>query len=318
MNKQNRLSRANSPYLKQHADNPVDWYEWGEEALAKAKEKNKPLIISVGYAACHWCHVMAHESFSDESIAEFMNEHFVCIKIDREERPDIDRIYMDAAQLLSGRGGWPLNAFALPDGRPFHAGTYFPPEQWTDALSQLSHLYQTSYPRILQAAEALTQGIRANALPEIVNPLPFTREEYVESFANLIQTIDFKLGGYNGAPKFMLPIGFEFLLHYHYLTGDQQALDAVTISLDAMARGGIYDQIGGGFSRYSTDQFWKVPHFEKMLYDNGQLISLYAHAYQVTKRSRYAEVVEQTIAFAERELRHPEGGFYASIDADSE
>ena len=318
MNKQNRLSRASSPYLKQHADNPVDWYEWGEEALAKAREENKPLIISVGYAACHWCHVMAHESFSDESIAEFMNEHFVCIKIDREERPDIDRIYMEAAQLLSGRGGWPLNAFALPDGRPFHAGTYFPPEQWTDALSQLSHLYQTSYPRILQAAEALTQGIRANALPEIVNPLPFTREEYVESFANLIQTIDFKLGGYNGAPKFMLPIGFEFLLQYHYLTGDQQALDAVTISLDAMAQGGIYDQIGGGFARYSTDQFWKVPHFEKMLYDNGQLISLYAHAYQVTKRSRYAEVVEQTIAFAERELRHPEGGFYASIDADSE
>ena len=318
MNKQNRLSQASSPYLKQHADNPVDWYEWGEEALNKARLENKPLIISVGYAACHWCHVMAHESFSDVSIAEFMNEHFVCIKIDREERPDIDRIYMDAAQLLSGRGGWPLNAFALPDGRPFHAGTYFPPEQWTDALSQLSHLYQTSYPRILQAAEALTHGIRAESFGEIVNTSPFTREEYTEAFANQIQTIDFKLGGYNGAPKFMLPIGFEFLLQYHYLTGDQQALDAVTISLDAMARGGIYDQIGGGFARYSTDQFWKVPHFEKMLYDNGQMISLYAHAYQLTKRSLYAEIVEQTIAFAEREMRHPEGGFYASIDADSE
>ena len=318
MNKQNRLSQASSPYLKQHADNPVDWYEWGEEALNKARVENKPLIISVGYAACHWCHVMAHESFSDVSIAEFMNEHFVCIKIDREERPDIDRIYMDAAQLLSGRGGWPLNAFALPDGRPFHAGTYFPPEQWTDALSQLSHLYQTSYPKILQAAEALTQGIRVESFGEIVNTSPFTREEYTEAFANQIQTIDFKLGGYNGAPKFMLPIGFEFLLQYHYLTGDQQALDAVTISLDAMARGGIYDQIGGGFARYSTDQFWKVPHFEKMLYDNGQMISLYAHAYQLTKRSLYAEIVEQTIAFAEREMRHPEGGFYASIDADSE
>ena len=318
MGNQNRLTWASSPYLQQHSTNPVDWYEWGEEALTRARVENKPLIISVGYAACHWCHVMAHESFSDDSIAEFMNDHFVCIKIDREERPDIDRIYMDAAQLLSGRGGWPLNAFALPDGRPFHAGTYFPPEQWTDALSQLSHLYHTSYPRILQAAEALTLGIRANTLPENVNPQLFTRGEYAEAFANQIQTIDFKLGGYNGAPKFMLPIGFEFLLQYHYLTGDQQALDAVTISLDAMARGGIYDQIGGGFARYSTDQFWKVPHFEKMLYDNGQLISLYAHAYQLTKRSRYAEIVEQTIAFAERELRHPEGGFYASIDADSE
>ena len=318
MNKQNRLSRAGSPYLKQHADNPVDWYEWGEEALTKARVENKPLIISVGYAACHWCHVMAHESFSDESIAEFMNDHFVCIKIDREERPDIDRIYMEAAQLISGRGGWPLNAFALPDGRPFHAGTYFPPDQWTDALNQLSHLFQTSYPRILHAAEALTQGIRANTLPEIVNPQPFTREEYRKAFENQVRSIDFKLGGYNGAPKFMLPIGFEFLLQYHYLTGDQQALYGVTITLDAMARGGIYDQIGGGFARYSTDQFWKVPHFEKMLYDNGQLISLYAHAYQLTKRSLYAEIVEQTITFTERELRHPEGGFYASIDADSE
>jgi hypothetical protein len=318
MNKQNRLSRASSPYLKQHDDNPVDWYEWGYEALDKAKLENKPLIISIGYAACHWCHVMAHESFSDEAIAEFMNEHFVCIKIDREERPDIDRIYMEAVQLLSGRGGWPLNAFALPDGRPFHAGTYFPPEQWTDALSQLSHLYKSAYPRILQAAEALTQGIRAESFTKAVNSTPFTREEYTEAFENQIQTIDFKLGGYNGAPKFMLPIGLEFLLQYHYLSGDQQALEAVTISLDAMAHGGIYDQIGGGFARYSTDQFWKVPHFEKMLYDNGQLISLYAHAYQVTKRSLYAEIIEQTIAFAERELRHPEGGFYASIDADSE
>ena len=318
MNKQNRLSLSSSPYLKQHADNPVDWYEWGEEALDKARNENKPLIISIGYAACHWCHVMARESFMDEGIAQIMNTHFVCIKIDREERPDIDRIYMEAAQLLSGRGGWPLNAFALPDGRPFHAATYFPPEQWTDALNQLSHLYQTGYPRILQAAEALTQGIRADSLPEIINPQPFAQEDYHGAFENHVQTIDFKLGGYNGAPKFMLPIGFEFLLQYHYLTGDQQSLDAVTITLDAMARGGIYDQIGGGFARYSTDQFWKVPHFEKMLYDNGQLISLYSHGYQLTKRPLYADIVAQTIAFAERELRHPEGGFYASIDADSE
>jgi len=318
MKRQNRLSRASSPYLRQHADNPVDWYEWGEEALTKAKTENKPLIISIGYAACHWCHVMAHESFSDEAIAGIMNTHFVCIKIDREERPDIDRIYMEAAQLISGRGGWPLNAFALPDGRPFHAATYFPPAQWIDALNQLSHLYHNSYPRILQAAEALTQGIQADSLPDLVNSQPFTRNEFDEAFANQIQSVDFDYGGYNGAPKFMLPVGFEFLLQYNYLTGNQQALDAVIITLDSMAGGGIYDQIGGGFARYSTDQFWKVPHFEKMLYDNAQLISLYSHGFQVAGKSLYAGIVEQTIAFAERELRHPDGGFYASIDADSE
>ena len=318
MNKQNRLSQASSPYLRQHADNPVDWYEWGEEALSKAKTENKPLIISIGYAACHWCHVMAHESFSDEEIAEFMNSHFVCIKIDREERPDIDRIYMDAAQLLSGRGGWPLNAFALPDGRPFYAATYFPPDQWMDALHQFSHLFQNEYPRVLQAATSLTEGIRTNPLPGILNSKPFNRADYHEAYENQINTIDFDLGGTIGAPKFMMPTGLEFLLQYHHQTGDQKALNAVTITLDAMAKGGIYDQIGGGFSRYSTDQFWKVPHFEKMLYDNAQLITLYAHAYQLTSNQLYAEIVEQTITFAERELRHGEGGFFASIDADSE
>ncbi len=318
MNRQNRLSRASSPYLRQHAENPVDWYEWGEEALTKAKTENKPLIISIGYAACHWCHVMAHESFSDEGIAGIMNTHFVCIKIDREERPDIDRIYMEAAQLISGRGGWPLNAFALPDGRPFHAATYFPPAQWIDALNQLSHLYHNSYPRILQAAEALTQGIRADSLPDRINSHPFSRNEFDEAFGNQIQSIDFDFGGYSGAPKFMLPVGFEFLLQYHYLTGNQQALDAVIVTLDSMAGGGIYDQIGGGFARYSTDQFWKVPHFEKMLYDNAQLISLYSHGWQVTGKSLYGVIVAQTIAFAERELLHSCGGFYASIDADSE
>ena len=318
MNKQNRLFQASSPYLQQHADNPVDWYEWGNEALSKAKTENKPLIISVGYAACHWCHVMAHESFSDEEIAEFMNSHFVCIKIDREERPDIDRIYMDAAQLLSGRGGWPLNAFALPDGRPFYAATYFPPDQWMDALHQFSHLFQNEYPRVLQAATSLTEGIRTNPLPGILNSKPFNRADYHEAYENQINTIDFDLGGTIGAPKFMMPTGLEFLLQYHHQTGDQKALNAVTITLDAMAKGGIYDQIGGGFSRYSTDQFWKVPHFEKMLYDNAQLITLYAHAYQLTSNQLYAEIVEQTITFAERELRHGEGGFFASIDADSE
>jgi len=318
MNKQNRLSQSSSPYLRQHADNPVDWYEWGDEALSKAENENKPLIISIGYAACHWCHVMAHESFSDEEIAAFMNTHFVCIKIDREERPDIDRIYMDAAQLLSGRGGWPLNAFALPDGRPFYAATYFPPDNWMDALHQLSHLFQNEYPRVLQAATSLTEGIQANPFPGISDSKPFVSDEYLASYENQINTIDFEFGGYTGAPKFMMPAGLEFLLQYHYQTRDHKALDAVTITLDAMAKGGIYDQIGGGFSRYSTDQFWKVPHFEKMLYDNAQLITLYAHTYQLTSNQLYTEIVEQTIAFAERELRHLEGGFFASIDADSE
>jgi len=318
MNKQNRLSQASSPYLRQHADNPVDWYEWGEEALSKARNENKPLIISIGYAACHWCHVMAHESFSDEEIAGFMNSHFVCIKVDREERPDIDRIYMEAAQLLTGRGGWPLNAFALPDGRPFYAATYFPPDQWMDALHQLSHLFHDEYPRVLQAATSLTEGIQANPFPGISDSKPFTSAEYLASYENQIDTIDFEFGGYSGAPKFMMPTGLESLLQYHYLTGDKKALEAVTITLDAMAKGGIYDQIGGGFSRYSTDQFWKVPHFEKMLYDNAQLITLYAYAYQLTNNQLYAEIVQQTIAFAERELRHVEGGFFASIDADSE
>jgi len=318
MNKQNRLSKASSPYLRQHADNPVDWYEWGDEALSKARLENKPLIISVGYAACHWCHVMAHESFSDKEIAEFMNSHFVCIKVDREERPDIDRIYMDAAQLLSGRGGWPLNAFALPDGKPFYAATYFPPDQWMDALHQLSHLFQNEYPRVLQAATSLTEGIRTTPFPGLSNSKPFTAEEYHAAFENQINTIDFELGGYSGAPKFMMPTGLESLLQYHYLTGNQKALNAVTITLDAMAKGGIYDQIGGGFSRYSTDQFWKVPHFEKMLYDNAQLITLYAHAFQLTNKPLYAEIINQTILFAERELQNTDGGFYASIDADSE
>ena len=318
MNKQNRLSKASSPYLRQHADNPVDWYEWGEEALLKAREENKPLIISVGYAACHWCHVMAHESFSDMGIAEFMNTHFVCIKVDREERPDIDRIYMEAAQLLSGRGGWPLNAFALPDGRPFYAATYFPPDRWLDALHQLSYIYQSDYPRVLQAANTLTEGIRANPFHGLVDVKPFTKAEYLTAYETLIRTIDFEFGGFAGAPKFMMPTGLEFLLQYHYLTGDHKALDAVTITLDEMAKGGIYDQIGGGFARYSTDKFWKVPHFEKMLYDNAQLITLYAHAFQLTGTPLYAEIVEQTISFAERELMGAEVGFFASIDADSE
>lgn len=314
----NRLAQASSPYLLQHATNPVDWYEWGEEALQLAKTTNKPLIISIGYAACHWCHVMAHESFEDENIAAYMNKNFVCIKVDREERPDIDQIYMDAAHIVTGRGGWPLNAVALPDGRPFYAATYFPPQQWVDVLQQLKEVFDTDYQRVLNAADSITNGINATSISTINNEKDFSREDYRTSFENHIKNIDHEQGGYRKAPKFMMPIGLEFLLQYHYFTGQPKALKAVTTALDAMARGGLNDQLGGGFARYSTDERWLVPHFEKMLYDNAQLISLYAKAYQVTKNPFYKETIEKTIAFCERELLDKSGGFYSSLDADSE
>jgi len=318
MNKLNRLSKASSPYLRQHATNPVDWYEWSDEALTKARTENKPMIISIGYAACHWCHVMAHESFSDDEIAAFMNEHFVCIKIDREEKPDIDQIYMDAAHIITGRGGWPLNAIALPDGRPFYASTYFPPQQWLDVLQQLHQVYETDYTRVLKAAESITQGINASTFSTVGAEKSFSKDWYQAAYEQHIRKIDFQLGGYKKAPKFMMPIGLEFFLQYHYLTGENQAIQAITTALDAMTNGGLNDQIGGGFARYSTDEQWLVPHFEKMLYDNAQLISLYSKAYQATGNTDYIETAEKTMLFAERELLDISGGFYASIDADSE
>ena len=318
MKKLNRLAQASSPYLRQHADNPVDWHEWNEEALNKAREKNMPILISIGYAACHWCHVMAHEAFSDEKIAAYMNDHFICIKVDREERPDIDQIYMDAAQIINGQGGWPLNAVALPDGRPFYAATYFPPHQWLDVLQQLQNVFVNDPDRVLKVAESITNGINVLPFESTGIEKNFSQQAYHNAFDQHIKKIDFEWGGYKKAPKFMLPTGLEFLLQYHYLTKNSQALEAVLISLNAMARGGLNDQIGGGFARYSTDERWLVPHFEKMLYDNAQLISLYAKAFQLTQNSFYKAVVEKTIAFAERELRDSNGGFYASIDADSE
>lgn len=316
----NRLSVAKSPYLRQHADNPVDWYEWGPEALQKAKEENKPLIISIGYAACHWCHVMEHESFMDSTVAELMNKNYVAIKIDREERPDIDQIYMNAAQLLTGRGGWPLNAFALPDGRPFFAGTYFPKDQWKNILKQIADIYDKDHQKVLNQAEALTEGIKNQEVITIEgdSTRTFTKSTYRGIFANWQSMIDYKKGGVNKAPKFPLPVGWELLLQYHYLTENAQALQAVTTTLDAMAKGGIYDQLGGGFARYSTDDRWFAPHFEKMLYDNAQLVSLYAHAYKVTKNEAYAEVIRETLEFIRSEMTSPEGGFYSSLNADSE
>jgi uncharacterized protein YyaL (SSP411 family) len=318
--KPNRLANANSPYLRQHADNPVDWFPWGEEALAKARKENKPLIISIGYAACHWCHVMAHESFEDAEVASFMNDHFVCIKIDREERPDIDQIYMEAVQHITGGGGWPLHAFTLPDGRPFHGGTYFPRTQWLDLLKRIHSVYENHFADLQVQADTLTKAIQTNLFttPPSAEKNHFSKEQYDSFIDGWENQMDKKEGGFTTAPKFPMPVVWEFLLQYHYITGNESALNYVNNTLEAMAKGGIYDQIGGGFSRYSTDKSWKVPHFEKMLYDNAQLISLYARAYQVTNNLEFAGIVRQSIAFCERELMNGMGAFYSSLDADSE
>jgi uncharacterized protein YyaL (SSP411 family) len=314
----NKLKYSSSPYLHQHADNPVHWQEWGPEALQMAKELNKPLIISIGYAACHWCHVMEHESFSDKEVAEFMNENFVCIKVDREERPDIDQIYMDAVHLIKGQGGWPLNAFALPDGKPFYAGTYFPKQKWMEIMLQISDLYKNEYNKVKQYADELTEGLNNSIVSEFDTTSEFDKEQYLELKTQWLNNTDFNYGGFNRAPKFPLPNAWEFLLEYHYITNNPESLNAVEITLDKMACGGIYDHIGGGLARYSVDGYWKVPHFEKMLYDNAQLVSLYSHAYQITKKDRYKEVVEQTLRFIENELTDIKGGYYSSLNADSE
>lgn len=320
MKKANHLINESSPYLLQHAYNPVDWYPWSEEALEKAKREDKMLLVSIGYASCHWCHVMEHESFEDSLVAKVMNDNFVCIKIDREERPDVDDIYMTACQLVSGSGGWPLNAFALPDGRPVWAGTYFPKEQWTKILDQFAQMYQTDKERLIASADKITKGIQAQ--DEIVANLSSANEYKVAELAqmtkHLIDRIDFRHGGRSGSPKFPMPNNYDLLMKYYALTGDVQALDAVNISLQKMARGGIYDQLGGGFARYSVDSIWLVPHFEKMLYDNGQMLSTYSEAYKLTNDPLYKRVIQQTIGWANREMRDANGGYYASLDADSD
>jgi len=315
----NRLVDAGSPYLREHADNPVDWYEWGPEALAKAKAENKPLIISIGYASCHWCHVMERESFMDTAVARIMNENFVSIKIDREERPDIDQIYLEAAQLISGNGGWPLNAFALPDGKPFYAGTYFPKDRWTTLLKQVIQVYRDENANVIKQADALTKGIQSNEIiPSSNKTIEVDRKAYEGVFTSWETSFDPKWGGISGAPKFPMPSVGEFLLQYHHLTKNEKALSLATVTMDAMANGGIFDHLGGGFARYSTDAIWHVPHFEKMLYDNAQLVSLYSHGYQVTQNPLYADVIHKTLGFINREMTSPDGGFYSSLNADSE
>ena len=314
----NNLINETSPYLLQHAHNPVDWHAWNNETLELAKKENKLILISIGYSSCHWCHVMEHESFEDEEVAAIMNQNFINIKVDREERPDIDQIYMNAVQLITGRGGWPLNCIALPDGRPIWGGTYFPKKNWINALEQLSKLYNEKPEEAIAYAEKLTQGIKsADLVPFNKSDEEFTVADINASVDEWKQYMDFNLGGRKGAPKFPMPNNFQFLLRYAVRTNNSDILDYVNTSLISIAYGGIYDQIGGGFARYAVDEKWHVPHFEKMLYDNGQLVSLYSEAYQATKNELYKNIVYQSLEFIERELTNDEGAFYSSLDADS-
>ncbi|MFM8424317.1 MAG: thioredoxin domain-containing protein [Chloroflexota bacterium] len=318
----NYLANASSPYLLQHAENPVEWHPWGTEALEKAKAENKPIFLSIGYAACHWCHVMAHESFEDPETAAFMNEHFVNIKVDREERPDLDNIYMQATIAMTGSGGWPMSVFLTPDLKPFYAGTYFPPVRrynmpsFKEVLAGLSNAWANDRTEVEKTSNKVFEHLDTK--------LRSTNEEsltpdHLESIAKAMQGAYYwGTGGWGDAPKFPQPMALEFLLHYSVSTKQTEYLKLIEHCLKVMARGGMYDVVGGGFSRYSTDDHWRVPHFEKMLYDNAQLVRAYLHAWQVTHDPFYKRIVEETLAFIENEMTHPQGGFYSSLDADSE
>ena len=318
----NQLSQETSPYLLQHANNPVHWKAWNENSLAEAKEKNKLIIISIGYSACHWCHVMEHESFEDQEVADVMNAHFVNIKVDREERPDVDAVYMKAIQIMTGRGGWPLNVVTLPDGRPVWGGTYFRKADWMHTLGQLQEIYKSAPEKMIDYAEKLHQGIQSMRIVPNENPnVTPSAVEGQNQISDLVEkwkkSFDWEFGGMASSPKFMMPNNYHFLLRYAHQKKDSQLLDFVNLTLTKMAFGGVFDTIDGGFSRYSVDNKWHVPHFEKMLYDNGQLVSLYSDAYKLTKNSLYKEVIEKTLSFVERELMNAEGGFYCALDADS-
>ena len=315
----NSLINETSPYLLQHAHNPVNWFAWNDETLEKAKRENKLILVSIGYSACHWCHVMEHESFEDEHVANLMNDHFICIKVDREERPDIDQVYMLAVQLMTGRGGWPLNCFALPDGRPIYGGTYFPKEQWMNILLNLADTFKNEPDKVEDYAKQLTEGVKLAELVKVnQDEKEFTIDTLHQCYKNWKPRFDNEEGGPDKAPKFPLPNNYQFLLRYYHQTKESKNLDHIQLTLQKMAYGGIYDQIGGGFSRYSVDHYWKVPHFEKMLYDNAQLVTLYCEAFQAKKNPIYKQVVYETLAFIERELTSPEGAFYSALDADSE
>lgn len=314
----NNLIKESSPYLLQHAHNPVQWEAWNDATLQKAKDENKLILISIGYAACHWCHVMEHECFEDEEVAETMNAHFINIKVDREERPDIDHIYMDALQMMTGSGGWPLNILALPDGRPFWGATYVKKQDWIQVLNQLQQLYIEDPKKIIGYAENMAHGLKEiNAIVTENNQDFIQGEEIDNMVADWSNYFDTFLGGYKRAPKFMMPVNLNFLLHYSHVREDKNIREYVNTTLTRMAWGGIFDHVGGGFSRYSVDTKWHVPHFEKMLYDNGLLISLYSNAYAATKNELYKSIVEDSITFLEEELLDKKHGFYSSLDADS-
>ncbi len=321
--KPNRLIDETSPYLLQHAHNPVDWYAWGSEALARARAEDKPILLSVGYSACHWCHVMAHESFEDPAIASLMNNSFVNIKVDREERPDLDAIYMEAVQAMTGQGGWPMTVFLTPDGRPFYGGTYFPPAprygmaSFRQVLEAVSDAWRERRQDLEAAGERISASLKHSAAigPSGVSLVPVLLDRALH---NLLEALDRREGGLGGAPKFPQPMTLDFMLQRYVDTGDQELLEAVNLTLTKMAGGGIYDQLGGGFHRYSTDARWLVPHFEKMLYDNAQLARTYLHAWQITQDAGYRRVVEASLDYVLREMTSLEGGFYSTEDADSE
>lgn len=315
----NRLANESSPYLLQHAHNPIDWYPWGDEAFAKAQEENKLMLISIGYSSCHWCHVMEREAFSNPEVAEFMNTHYVCVKVDREERPDVDQIYMNAVQIISRSGGWPLNCLTLPDGRPVFCGTYFPTNNWLDILKSLHFTWMSEPKRVEQVAQELMEGI---AQTEIITTKTETdllgSETLFSLIANWQRHFDERYGGLKGSPKFAMPESIRFLLQYAWTYSDQHILHHVQNTLQKIAISGIYDQLGDGFFRYSVDEMWHVPHFEKMLYDNALMLNLYSEGYKHFKSSMYKYLVYQTVEFMERELLSPQGGFYSAIDAESD
>jgi hypothetical protein len=317
----NRLQKETSPYLLQHAQNPVDWFAWGEEALQKAKTENKPILVSIGYSACHWCHVMEHECFEIEEVAEVMNQFFVNIKIDREERPDIDAIYMDAVQAMGVQGGWPLNVFLMPDGKPFYGGTYFPKENWIQLLKSVNNGFVNHQAELQQSAEGFTENMlfkESDKYGLVFENQVFTAEDLDKMYQKIAQTFDEVWGGFERSPKFPMPSIWQFLMRYAHLKTDEKAVNHLKLTLNKMAIGGIYDQLGGAFARYSVDGEWFCPHFEKMLYDNGQLVSLYSEAYTFTGEELFKETVYETIAWLKREMTNPAGGFYSALDADSE
>jgi hypothetical protein len=315
----NQLINSTSPYLLQHAHNPVNWEPWSDDAFQRAQAEDKLVIVSIGYSSCHWCHVMEHESFENAEVAELMNKNYVCIKVDREDRPDIDHYYIEAAHLMQAHAGWPLNAFALPNKKPVFVGTYFPKVQWMSLLGDLTDGYHKNKQHFEAYADKVEQGIVSmNLVPDPAQQAAFTKESLEKCYQGFAALADKENGGLGNAPKFPMPDDIKFLLRYWFLNKNEDAKNQALLTLDKMARGGIYDQIGGGFARYSVDAHWKVPHFEKMLYDNGQLVGLYSQAYKITGSELYKQIVYDSIGFIEREMTSPEGGFYSGLDADSE